>query len=213
MAELSWSGALSSPANALQARASARQTAAACCALGALQVLAGLAGFPGIFSGVAHLFLGYAVLKHASRSAAVALFAEASLSFFVGLTSGTLGGKDFLNLVPAVAIMVIGLQAIRSTYAYHRHMGSRAAPGNVFKKSSAAAAYVFLTHFLLILGGWLAGLPLDPWHPVLVAFVLYAPTLTVLAAALEGVLPLTRGLPFTEIPDAAGGSPAPLTGG
>lgn len=170
------------------------------CALGAIELIMGLAGLAGTASGMVHICLGWGLAHFTSRAAAVALLLEASISFFVALSVAGLG-HWVVNLLPCALIMIVGLLGLRSAAGYHRAVGSRVLLGNVLKKGSIASGYSTVVLFIVCI---VVRHVTDSERTnqdqfsELEKVLILGPAYLALAAGLAGWLPFTKGLPFTE---------------
>jgi hypothetical protein len=162
----------------------------AACAVGAAEMLMGLAGLTGTASGMAHIFLGWGLSRFTSRAAAVALLLEASSSFFVALSAA---GLEYwlVNLLPSALVMILGALGLRSAAVYHRVVDSRTLMGNVLKKGFIAAAYSGVVLFIASFLNHGVTSELDK-------LLVLGPAYLALTAGLAGWLPFTQGIPFTS---------------
>jgi len=174
------------------------RTAGICYFVGALEVIIGCLGFVGLFSGATHILLGYGIGRYRSRAAAIALFCEASGSFFIAvLTGANAGVRDMVEIAPSILIAVCAAQATRAAFVHHALIGSQVQVGNVIRKSAAAACYALFVYVLASVIILAIGLPMDEEHVRTLAVLTALPTLLTAAAALSGYLPFTKGRPFT----------------
>ncbi|MCX5795758.1 MAG: hypothetical protein NTY77_09715 [Elusimicrobia bacterium] len=198
MKESSWEDYFSSPRSVEQAATILTLTSGICYFIGALEFILGCLGFPGLFSGMAHIFLGYGLGRYRSRAAAIALFWEASGSFFiVMMTSPEAGMRNMAALTPSLLVAVCAVQATRAAFAYHSLIGSQIQTANLIRKGVAAVCYALFAYALVSIIVIFCGLPMDEEHVQALAVITCLPTLLTAAAALTGRLPLTKDRPFT----------------